>query len=544
MDTIASFLMNRLQNMGVKHCFGVPGDYILDFYDLVNQNKKIKMVNTTSEATAALAADAYARINGIGCVVVTYCVGGLNIVNAIGGAFAEKSPVVVISGSPGIKERSQDLLLHHMVSTFECQHEIFEKITCANTVLRNHSMAAYEIDRVLDACKYYRQPVYIELPRDMVNQVVNYDPWAVGTPPSTATTDPLILEEALAEAVHWLNTAENPVILAGVEVARYGFGKELTKFAETYNIPIATTILGKSVVNEHSPMALGVYCAGISSDRVNRVIDNADCILMLGVLMTDMNFGFMPSKILKRNVVLSTCSDLQLRNHSYKKVTFPDFFQALMSAKIERRSKPVKIEKKVAEWTAEGSKKITSDRLFQKLNAVLDKHTDMAIVADIGDSLFGAADITVAAHHFLSPAFYTSMGFAVPGAVGVQCANSKIRPIVIVGDGAFQMTGMEISTIAKLGLNPIIFVLNNGGYLTERLIKDGSYNDIMPWNYHQAFDMIGGGGFGVKVETEGELDAAVQRALESEKASILNIILDKKDASSGLKRMIKTFTSK
>jgi len=243
MDTVAQFLISRLSNMGVRHAFGVPGDYILDFYEKVHQSKKIELIGTTSEATAASAADAYARVNGIGCVIVTYCVGGFRVIDPIGGAFAEKSPVVVISGSPGIKERGQDLLLHHMVGTFECQHQIFEKITCANTVLRNGVYAAYEIDRVLDACRYFKQPVYIELPRDMVNQVVSYDPWAVGTPPSTATTDLIVLEEALAETINWLNSAENPVILAGVEIARYGFGKELLKFAESNGIPIATTIL-------------------------------------------------------------------------------------------------------------------------------------------------------------------------------------------------------------------------------------------------------------------------------------------------------------
>lgn len=540
MPSIGQHIIDRLKGVGVDHAFGVPGDYNLNFYDKL-QKSKIGLIGTTNEANAGLAADAYARVHGIGCVCVTYCVGGFSLVNAIAGAYAEKSPVVVVSGAPGIKERDSDLLLHHMVKEFECQHKVFSNITCANTVLRDPALAGYEIDRVLEACRYYKQPVYIELPRDMVDVPVEYDPWSVGTPPSAVITDEINLEEALAETIEWLNKADNPVILAGVEVARYGFGKQLMKFAENCNIPMATTLLGKSVVNEHHPLSLGVYLGGADDHYTTKFVDNSDCILMLGVLMTDVNVGFMPKKVMRRNVILSTCQDMHVRNHNYKKVNFADFFTALTKRKLNRRQMPSLEKPESKPYVVEPAKKVTMERLFHKIGTILTD--DMAIIADVGNAMFGAADIPVNCNHFVCPAFYTSMGNSVPGALGVQTADPKVRPIVVVGDGAFQMTGQEFSTIVRRGLNPIVFVLNNAGYTTERFIKDGPYNDIQVWNY-EAIPQLVGGGQGRRVETEAELESAIKEALSSKVAFVINVILDKKDASPGLKRMITAFGKK
>jgi len=179
--------------------------------------------------------------------------------------------------------------------------------------------------------------------------------------------------------------------------------------------------------------------------------------------------------------------------------------------------------------------KIKTSRFFEKVNSILDEN--MAIIADIGDSMFGASDLLV--HHkntFLAAAFYTSMGTSIPGALGVQLAKPDVRPIVLVGDGAFQMSSSELSTIVRKGLNPIVFVLNNKGYTTERHLIDGPFNDIADWNYHRITDMIGGG-IGTIVETEEQLEQAVSDALESNELFIVNVVVDSDDVSPALKRM-------
>jgi len=540
MPSTGDFVIDRLRTAGVRDVFGVPGDYILKFYDKL-QKSGIRVIGCTSEMNAGYAADAYARINGIGCVVATYCVGGFSLLNSIACAYAEKSPLLFISGSPGVKERQQDLWLHHMVRTFECQHEVFSHVTCANTVLRNANQAAYEIDRVLGAIKHYKQPGYIELPRDMVDVPITYDSWSIGTPPATAVGDEINLHEALNEATEWINGAKKPVILAGVEVARYGFSKQLIKFAEATNIPVATTLLGKGVVNERHPLSLGVFCGGLSAPEVEEALNESDCIIMLGVLMTDVHFGFMPSKVLRRNVILSTCADMNIRNHSFKKVGFSDFFIGLTKAKIEKRQPPVKQVIEERAYRAQPNQKLRTERLFEKIDSIITE--EMAIIADIGDSLFGAAALTTNSNHFLSPAFYTTMGTSIPSALGAQIANKNLRPIVIVGDGAFPMCCGELATIYRLGLNPIVVVLNNKGYLSERFFQDGPYNDILELNYHE-YPKVLGGGSGMKATTEEELDEAFLRALNSDKLFIINAVVDTWAATPGLKRMMGSLAKK
>lgn len=530
----ADFLLERLANAGVRHVTHVPGDYILGFSKKLEDCKEIQLIGTCSEEGAGFAADAYARVNGIGCVAVTYNVGALKIANAVACAYAERSPVVVISGSPGVKERKPGALLHHMVGSFECQHDVFKNWTCASTVLDDPDTAGYEIDRVLEALQYYKRPVYIELPRDIAERSISYNVYKQLTPVAPET-DQENLKEALTEIEDWVNRSERPVILAGVELARFDLGRELIRFAERTNIPVATTLLSKSVISETNPLFLGVYSGPCSQEGVQEIVEASDCLLMFGVMLTDMTLNFMPSRFKKRQTMQASIEDLQIRNHTFQNVGFRDFALSLLKSENIRPRQKIELPRKSKEeYTPQNDKKLTTSRFFEKINSIITE--DMAIIADIGDSLFGATDLQV--HHqntFLSPAFYTTMGTSIPSAIGVQLAK-KIRPIVLVGDGAFQMSCVELSTIHRLGMNPIVFVLNNGGYNTERFLLDGDFNNIANWNYHKITEMIGGGQ-GFLVETEGQLEEAVEQALSSKEVSIINVILEPKDISAALKRM-------
>lgn len=532
--SLGKFLTERLKSNGIKTIFGVPGDYILPYLKTLSDDKDVEFVGNTDEAAAGFAADAYARLNGIGCMCVTYCVGGLKVVNTVAGAFAEKSPVVVISGAPAIKDRDGKMLLHHMVRTYACQHEIFKHITCASTVLDDPTKAGYEIDRVLAAAKHHKQPVYIELPKDMVSKSVVYDAYTQGTP-TRPSSDEACLQEAVEDTLEWLDNAKKPILWAGVEIARFGLGRKIVKFAEAAGIPLVTDLSSKSVVNESHPLFLGVYSGGISHDPVRRAVEDSDCLIMLGVMMTDINLGFKPTIFQKADKVRTLQDRVHVKNHTYENVQVPDFVNALCSSKYERRAVEVG-RTKVATFSPEVGRKVTVARVFEKINSILTD--EMAIVADVGDALFGASDLQVhEQNRFLGMAFYTSMGFAIPGALGVQKADPKIRPVVIVGDGAFQMSGAELSTIVKHGLNPIVFVLNNNGYGTERRLMSGKFNDIQNWTYH-LFPSIIGGGCGFCVETEEQLEEAVSAAISSDELTILNVVLDQNDLSPALQRMV------
>jgi indolepyruvate decarboxylase len=543
MPTVSEFLIERMENAGIKHVFGVPGDYVLNFYKKVSDSDNIELVNNTDENHAGFAADAYARIHGIGCVCVTYNVGALKIANAVACAYAERSPLVVISGSPGMKERAEGVLLHHMVRSFECQKEIFDNITCASTVLDNPNRAGYEIDRVFEALNHHKQPIYIELPRDVADKPIAYDVYKQGTPESPQT-DQQNLDDALEEVSDLIKKSSNPVIMAGVQLARYGLGSDLIKFAEKANIPIATTLLSKSIVSEKHPLFLGLYMGDSSEKEVQEAVENSDCLLMFGVLLTDMTLSFMPAKFKKRNVISSSVENLRVKSHMYESVQFKDFCGDLFKSSVGPKKPITKIPitKTVPSFTPKRKTKLTTARFFEKINSVL--NDGMAIVADVGDALLGAADLVV--HHnnsFVASAFYTSMGTAIPGVLGVQLADPGSRVIGLVGDGSFQMSCTELSTLVEHNMNPIVFVMNNKGYTTERFLKDGPFNDIVNWEYHKITNMIGGG-TGVVAETEDELEAAVEAALKSDELFVINVLLDSQDISPALRRLTNSLSNR
>jgi indolepyruvate decarboxylase len=532
--TIGQYLVDRLVALGLKHVFGIPGDYVLTLYKMIDASP-IRLVGVTREDNAGFAADAYARLHGLGCVCVTYCAGGLSMCNSIAGAYAEKSPVIVLSGSPGLSERARNPLLHHKVKGFETQFEVFEKITVASAVLDDPLTAFNEIDRVLEAAVRYKRPVYLEIPRDQVQarQVAPHRTPA-GLPPS----DPEALREALDEASAMLSTARRPMILADVEIHRFGLQDDLIALAEETGLPIATTILGKSVISESHPLFAGVYEGAMGRTEVTECVEQADCLLMLGCFLTDINLGIFTAKLDPSRCIDATSEDLRIRHHHYSNVRLDDFLLGLRERKLKPARTPVppRPEADSSAWTAVPDAPVTSSRLFARLNRMLDDR--MTVIADIGDSLFGAADMTMSRRtEFISPAYYTSMGFAVPAALGAGMASPGSRALVIVGDGAFQMTGMELSSIARHGLNPIVVVLNNHGYTTERFLLDGPFNDIHEWAFHKIPEVLGTG-LGLEVRTEGELDAALVAALANTSSfSLLNVHLDPYDRSPALDRL-------
>ena len=533
LPTIGEYLIARLVALGLKDIFGIPGDFVLGFYGLL-EDSPIRVIGTTNELNAGYAADAYARVRGIGAVCVTYSVGGLSLVNAIAGAYAEKSPVIVISGAPGIDERRGDPLLHHRVGPFSTQREVFEKITVAAASLEDPHTAFREIDRCLDLAMQTKRPVYLELPRDRVDARADH-PHVRHVP--VHESDAAALEEALAEAAAIIAHARQPVIYAGVEVHRFGLRRQLVEFAERHRIPICASLLSKSVVSERHPLYLGIYEGAMGRGEVRRYVEQSDCLIMLGAFLTDIDLGIYTARLDPRRWVFASSEDLRIRHHHYHGVQFPDFVSGLLAADIKVRARrlPRMAHEVPSPFVPRPRAKMTNRRLFERINELLDD--GVVVVSDVGDSLFGASDLVIHRDtEFLSPAYYTSMGFACPAAVGVQVANRRLRPLVLVGDGAFQMTGQELSTAVRLGFNPIVIVMNNRGYTTERFLLEGPFNDIHEWRYH-LLPQVYGGGLGFEVRTEGELETALQAALVNDSLSLINVHLAKDDVSPALARL-------
>ena len=535
--TVSTYLIKKLHECGVRHIFGVPGDYVLGFYDQLIRTKNLEVINTCDELAAAFAADAYARVRGLGVVCITYCVGGLKVVNATAQAYAEKSPIVVISGAPGAKERTRNPLLHHMVRDYDTQQKIFEHITVASTVLEKPDNAPAEIDRVLSTALRYKRPVYIELPRDVVNSpVVTVSNHLINTG-YEEPSEPLAMAEAVEEAAAMINASERPVIVAGVEIQRFGLQDEVLRFTEKTGIPVVATILSKSVISEYHTSYVGLYQGAMGDESVRECVESSDCLILLGALMTDIDFGISVTPIEQRHSIFVTSEKLSIRHHNFENVQLHDFIRNLINANLSMRE-PTHLNRHGSQnfFSVHEGKKITVQHLFDKLASFIT--TDTIVIADVGDCLFGALDLVIPnATEFLAPAFYTSMGFAVPASIGAQLANPKLRPIVVVGDGAFQMTGMEISSAVRYKLNPIVIVLNNGGYGTERRLLDGPFNDLQPWQYRSIPEIVGGGR-GFVINTEDELDKALEAANQYlDGFSILDVRLDPNDGSAALQRL-------
>jgi indolepyruvate decarboxylase len=536
--TVGDYLIERIQAAGARHVFGVPGDFIISWMSRVEKSS-LQLITTSDEQGAGFAADSYARLKGLGVVAVTYGAGGLKLANSTAQAYAEESPVIIISGAPGIRERHLHALIHHMVKSYDSQLNVFKELTCAQTSIDDPNTACSEIDRVINHALESKRPVYIELPRDMESIEVERPNFS-----SAPSLVPLLqsnveaLDEAFNEVLAILNQAKRPVVMLGIQATRFGLVDQVLQFIERHNIAVATTILSKSAINEMHPNFIGVYAGHMSREEVFKYVENSDGLLMLGVLMTDINMGVYTAQLDPSKIIHVTRDRIAIGRHVYENISAPIFIERLSKSNLvgtkEKHYAPLLNYSPPS--LGGDSEKITVETLFARLGQFITE--ECVVVADPGDALFAAIDLKMHhSSHFLASAFYASLGFAIPGSIGVGFADPSLRPIVVVGDGAFQMTGMELSVAVRYGLDPIVIVLNNDGYLTERLILEGQYNDLTPWKYHKITEVLGAG-YGAVILSNGdfmrEMSAAVQRRGSF---TLLEVKLDRMDCSPALKRL-------
>jgi indolepyruvate decarboxylase len=353
-------------------------------------------------------------------------------------------------------------------------------------------------------------------------------------------SDTRALAEAVDETVQRIENARQPVFLLGVEIHRFGLQEEAVRLAEQSGIPMAATMLGKGVVAETHPLYMGLYEGALGRDEVTKYVEASDCVIMLGTFMTDLNLGVYTAELDLGDCIYVTSEQCRLRYHHFHDVQLVDFVRALAARHPRPKNSipPAPTEFWKEPFTLQPENRITVTRLMDRLDEQLEDGT--VVIADVGDALFGATDLTTRGKtEFISPAYYTSMGFAVPAALGVHVARADARVVSIVGDGAFQMTGMEFANLVRYKFPSIVIVLDNQGYGTERLLHPGDwkFNDVQPWNYHRLPDLVGGGK-GYLIRTEAEFDQALTAAWqERTQPSILQVIIDQQDCSRSLRRL-------
>lgn len=538
MTTIPEFLIRRFKELGVDEGFGIVGDFALKLFDRLSHHG-FPILITADEQGSAFAAEAYARLRGFGVCAVTYSVGGFKVVNATAGAWAENVPLLIISGAPGLSERKGDPLIHHKVKNFDTQLEVFKDITVAQAVLTNPLTIAEEIDRVLAEMISTQRPGYIEIPRDMVDVPIldKKTDLSIELP----KVHPKRLELAVSEVLGLLAGAGDAVAIAGVMAVRRGLQKELVAFAENFEVPIATTSLSKGIIPETHPLSLGVYMGAVSAESVIQSVENAKPLISFGVLYADLVMGGFTDHLHRGQVIECTDTHINIGFHTYQDVPLWAFLPALIKAASAAGYKESgSVAHKKYSYTPVQGKELVVERLMGCIASFLNEK--IRLIVDPGDCLFGSVELP-AQSLMLASAYYATMGYAVPAALGATKADPSCRPMVLVGDGAFLMTGLELLGATFHGVMPIVIVVDNAGYGTQRPMADGPFNNI-PSLRSEELPKAFGVGVGLLCNTEDQLHAALTKAVQTDDLFIIRACVPQGQFSSGLVRLTTALKSR
>jgi TPP-dependent 2-oxoacid decarboxylase len=531
---LGDYLVAYLKRIGVSHLFGIPGDLVINLFLKFGRLRGLKIITLSHEPGVGFAADGYARSTGrIGAICVTYGAGGHNMVNPVAGSFSERVPILVISGGPGEEERKLGVLIHHQAKEIESQLHIYREVTCAAKIIDDPLRAASDIDEVIRSIWLNQQPGYLEIHRDMVEQEITVPKrivsWKGDLP--YPQSDRHKLNEAVRDTAERFNRARYPLLLVGIEAYRFKLAKEIVKLVEKMGVPCCTSVLAKGAFPMNHPQYMGVYVGAISPSGIRNRAKHADLIIGLGMLLTDIELGgSQPPEALRNRAIWAVENRVNVSFHTYTDVTLRDFVHGLVRAELKRHREKVAYSDNLAKPQADLDRRVRVADVLREMNHFLAREKKFMVVAESGDALFGGIDLKVGNDGlYLAQGFYASMGFAIPGALGAQIGTS-LRPLVLTGDGGFQMTGVEIAHAQRYKLNPIVVLLNNGGWgIFRPIAKRQDLLALPSWRYADLARLWGGRGF--RVETVAQLRRALDEAAASSSFAILEVMIGSRDLS-------------
>ncbi|GAA3616655.1 alpha-keto acid decarboxylase family protein [Microlunatus ginsengisoli] len=514
---VADYLLDRLVELGLDRIFGVPGDYTLGLLDHVVGNGHLTWTGCTNELNAGYAADGYGRLRGIAAVCTTFGVGELSAINAIAGSYAEHVPVVHIVGAPATVAQREARPVHHTLGDGRFAHfmDMHAEITCARAALTAETAAA-EIDRVLLAVRDAHLPGYLLLPSDVAQAPVRRP--ARQLPARTDTTDPEALAGFLMDAERVLRAAGSDVaLLGGLMVHRLGATKELTALIEHGRLPFATTVWGKSLVEESTPGFLGIYTGESSDETTRRLIEHSACLIMAGVQFTDLNSGLFTQQITRSRTVEVNARTASVGAATYAPIELPTALAALsdLIGAITPANKPVlQLADREPAVPLRGDAPLDQETLWESVRRHLGDGD--IVLADQGTAFYGMAPRRLPEGvTFVGQPLWASIGYTLPALLGACTAQTGRRGVLLIGDGAAQLTAQELSTIMAVQLPALIVVVDNDGYTVERAIHGPNepYNDIAHWDWTRLPAALGGTGvITARAGTVGELGRALELA--------------------------------
>lgn len=540
---IGTYLMDCISTAGVEKIFGVPGDFNLAFLDDIVAHPDVEWVGNTNELNASYAADGYARMKGLSTLVTTFGVGELSAVNGIAGSYAERVPVLAITGAPTTAVESAGKYVHHSLGegTFDDYRNMFKYITAAQGYITPEN-ATTEIPRLINAALAEKRPVHMHLPIDTATTEIEVDaPYQL---PEAQTED---VSDYVSAVQQQLEQAKQPVILTGHEINSFGLHEQLEQFVEKTHLPVAQLSLGKSAFNEESEYYMGVYDGEVAEDDLRQYVDGSDLILLIGAKLTDSATAGFSYQFDDANVVNLNHRNFKLGDRVSDEIALPDLLQGLLDIDyVADVSFPD--HKAAYDDDYEINDEPLTQQTYFKLMQQFIQPNDV-IIADQGTSFFGGYDLTLSANNkFIGQALWGSIGYTLPATLGTQIADPSRRSVLLIGEGSLQLTVQSIATMIRQDIKPVLFVINNDGYTVERKIhgEKEPYNDISMWDYQMLLAVFGGKDT-VKVhdvQTSQDLKTAMDTI--NDDASHMHFVevkMTKDDAPAKLNKIAKSFAN-
>src|SRR6201987_3830638 len=507
--TVIQPVLSRLHDIGIKDVFGVAGDFAFPIDDAISSNRNLRWVGCCNELNAAYAADGYARTHGVAALCTTYGVGELSAICGVGGAYAEHVPVIHLVGMPASRVQAERRLVHHTLGNgeFGLFFRMAEPVVCAQAIMTPENCVA-ETERLIAAALYHRRPAYMAFPADYANTPV------IGkvAPAITHASDPAVLQAAVNAIVGALSASKTACILPGIIIARCGLRAEATAVVNASGLPFATMFMDKCVLDEEHPSYIGMYDGKLMDEQIRAFVEGCDCVLGIGAMLTDFSSGAFTAQIHRSKSINIMHHSVRVGSAVYDSIAMKDVLVAL-AKKLQRREMRAPKVHGLGDPVGKPSDEIIVEYLYPRWQEML-RPGDL-LVTETGTHSMGLAFAKMPkGSTFMNQTLWGAMGWATPAAFGVALAAPGRRTILVTGEGSHQLTAQEVSQFHRFGLKPIIFSLNNDGYLIERLLTkdpESDYNDLAQWHYHKLPEALGcDDWFTARVTTCGALDEGIK----------------------------------
>jgi indolepyruvate decarboxylase len=541
--TVGQYLAQRLEELGLADYFAIPGDFNLALLDEMLKHPRLRMINCCNELNMGYAADGYARERGVAAMVLTFAVGGLSAINAVAGAYAENLPVIVISGGPNLDALAKNRIIHHTRAKPQegehCVRMVYQAIAAHAVVIRDAGTAAFHIDEAIRVAMTMRKPVYIEVACNLAATPISW-PHPLDLQPA-GSSDPKSLAAALEHAASFLNRARQPVLVAGGKLRDGTARSAFAELAHACGYGVACMPDAKSFFSEQDPQFMGIYWGSVSSPGCREIVESSDAYLFAAPVFSDYTTVGFTALVRADRLVQASPDRILIAGASYHGIHLGEFLAGL-APRLKANPAALAAYGQIRETLSPLAtnpetlaQPLTTRRLFHHIGAMLDGCT--TVVAETGDSWFNGMDLKLpAGARFEVQMQYGSIGWSVGACLGLMVAHAGRRVIGLIGDGSFQMSAQEVSTMLRYGCSGVLFLLNNGGYTIEVKIHDGPYNSVQPWNYADLIKVFQdkAPGWGCVVRTEADLVAALAKASAFAGLSFIEVILDPKDCNKSL----------